>query len=177
MFDKQYRFRGIHAEKVKQLTGIFDSTSNAQLFKRNVDVYAKAPLIGFLYGRRAELDSTKNPETGEVYTQNVMGDRVIYSSDELFFNFALIMLLDTEYEPDEEKRIDKAFRHPGADPADEARFDEYVRGGINVLYEKLIEDATEPEDYINNLYDFLEEFEERFNSNLDCEAALKMCTN
>ena len=67
--------------------------------------------------------------------------------------------------------------HHGILPADEARFDEYVRGGIDVLYEKLIEDATEPEDYINNLYDFLEEFEERFNSNLDCEAALKMCTN
>ena len=38
-----------------------------------------------------------------------MGDRVIYSQEELMFNFRLIMLLDKQYEPDEEKRIDKAF--------------------------------------------------------------------
>ena len=50
------------------------------MFNRNVDVYTNAPLVGFLYGRRAEPDATKNPETNEVYNQNVMGDRVIYQS-------------------------------------------------------------------------------------------------
>lgn len=44
--------------------------------------------------------------------------------------------------PDEEKRIDKAFRHYGQDPADEERFDSYVRGGIDVLYEKLVEEIA-----------------------------------
>lgn len=175
MFDKQYRFSGIHAEKVKRLAGVFDGISNAQLFKRNVDIYASAPLVGFLYGRRAEVDRTKNPETGEVYNQNVMGDRVMMSGLELMFNFQLIMLLDRDYEPDEEKRIDKAFRHPGQDTADEARFDEYVRGGVDVLYEKLIEGAREPEDFVNRLYDFIDEFQERFNREFDGEAALKMC--
>ena len=175
MFDKQYRFRGIHAEKVKRLTAVFDSLSNAQIFKRNVDVYANAPLIGFLYGRRADLDNTKNPETNEVYNQNVMGDRVMYSSEELMFNFALIMLLDKEYEPDADRRIDKAFRHPGQDPNDEARFDEYVRGGIDVLYDKIIEGAQEPEDYVERLFDFLDEFQERFNAEIDGQATLEMC--
>lgn len=56
------------------------------------------------------------------------------------FNFRLIMLLDKQYEPDEDKRIDKAFRHMGENPADEERFDSYVRGGVDVLYEKLIEE-------------------------------------
>ena len=51
-----------------------------------------------------------------MYNQNVMGDRVIYSQEELTFNFRIIMLLDKEYEPDEEKRIDKAFRHMGRIP-------------------------------------------------------------
>lgn len=32
-----------------------------------------------------------------------MGDRVIYSQEELMFNFRLIMLLDKDFEPDEEK--------------------------------------------------------------------------
>ena len=73
---------------------VFDELSKAKLIDRNVDVYANAPLIGFLYGRTADLDDLKNPETGQVYNQNVMGDRVIYSGDELQYNFWLIMLLD-----------------------------------------------------------------------------------
>ena len=55
------------------------------------------------------------------------------------------------------------------------RFNEYVRGGVDVLYEKLIEGAREPEDFVNRLYDFIDEFQERFNREFDGEAALKMC--
>ena len=113
MFDKQYRFKGIHAVKVDKLSGIFDELSKAKMFNRNVDIYANAPLIGFLYNRTAELDSTKNPENGEVYNQNVMGDRVLYSQLELMFNYRLIMLLDSRHEPNVKNRIDKAFRHMG----------------------------------------------------------------
>ena len=175
MFDKQYRFKGRHALRVDQLTGAFDEISKAKLIDRNVDVYANAPLIGFLYGRTADLDDTKNPETGQVYNQSVMGDRVIYSSEELQFNFRLIMLLDANYEPDVEKRIDKAFKHMGEDPADEERFDSYVRGGVDVLYEKLIEGATDPNDFIIRLYEFIEEFNDRFNSEIEPDVILKLC--
>ena len=141
MFNKQYRFKGRHAQRVDQLTGIFDEVSKAKLFDRNVDIYTNAPLIGLLYGRTADLDETKNPETNQVYNQNVMGDRVIYSQEELQFNFRLIMLLDKQYEPDEDKRVDKAFRNMGKNPDDEKRFDSYVRGGIDVLYEKSCPEA------------------------------------
>ena len=78
MFDKQYRFRGRHALRVDALTSVFDNDSRSKIFERNVDVYVNAPLVGFLFGRVAELDDTKNPETNQVYNQNVMGDRVIY---------------------------------------------------------------------------------------------------
>ena len=175
MFDKQYRFKGRHAQRVDQLTSVFDAKSKAQLFIRNVDVYVNAPLIGFLYGRTAKLDDTRNPETNQVYNQNVMGDRVIYSQEELVYNFRLIMLLDKQYESDEDKRIDKAFRHMGEDPKDEERFESYVRGGVDVLYEKLIEGATNPGDYINKLYDFVEEFQDRFNSEVSNDNILKLC--
>ena len=85
------------------------------------------------------------------------------------------MLLDKQYEPDEDKRIDKAFRHMGENPADEERFDGYVRGGVDVLYEKLIEGATDPEDYINNLFEFVEEFQDRFNSEVSNDDILQLC--
>lgn len=177
MFDKQYRFKGRHALRVDQLTGVFDELSKAKLIDRNVDVYANAPLIGFLYGRTADLDDTKNSETGQVYNQNVMGDRVIYSGDELQYNFWLIMLLDANYEPDEEKRIDKDFRHYGQDPADEERFDSYVRGGIDVLYEKLVEGENTPEAFANRLYEFIDEFNDRFNSEISTDDILQLCVN
>ena len=176
MFDKQYRFRGRHAVRVDELTSVFDSDSKAKLFERNVDVYANAPLVGFLYGRTAEPDDTRNPETNQVYNQNVMCDRVIYSQEELLFNFRLIMLLDMEYEPDEDVRINKAFRHMGEDPADEARFDSYVRGGVDVLYEKLIEGVSSPDEYVMRLYDFVEEFQEKFNEEMSNEDILKLCS-
>ena len=170
MFDKQYRFRGRHAVRVDALTSVFDSNSKAKLFDRNVDVYANAPLVGFLYGRTAEPDDTRNPETNQVYNQNVMGDRVIYSQEELLFNFRLIMLLDKSYEPNEDVRIDKAFRHMGEDPADEARFD------IDVLYEKLIEGVSSPDEYVTRLYDFIEEFQEKFNDEMSSDDILKLCS-
>lgn len=172
MFDKQYKFKGRHALRVDQLTSVFDEESKAQFFKRNIDVYTNAPLIGFLYGRLSDEDDMKNPETNQVYNQNIMGDRVIYSQDELMFNFRLIMLLDKEYEPDEDKRIDKAYRRTGEDSTDEERFDSYVRGGVDVLYEKLIENASSTEDYINNMYDFLNEFQDRFNSQFSIDEIL-----
>lgn len=175
MFDTQYRFKGRHAVRVDKLTGVFDNVSKAKLFERNIDVYMNAPLIGFLYGRLAEPDGEKNPENGQIYDESVMGDRVIKSQVDLLFNFRLIMLLDVVYEPDVQERINKAFRHMGENPADEERFDSYVRGGVDVLYEKLIEGANSPNDYVTKLYEFLDEFQERFNSSINSDNILSLC--
>ena len=104
-----------------------------------------------------------------------MAEQVLSVQEDLTFNFCLIMLLDSMYEPDEEARIDKAFRHIGKIPEDEARFDEYVRGGIDVLYEKLIEGGGAPEDYVNRLYDFVEDIQERYNAEVDIDGLMKLC--
>ena len=50
MFDKEYAFKGSHAEKVIKLTAKIDDRN--QIFKRNYDVYLMAPIVGFLYQRR-----------------------------------------------------------------------------------------------------------------------------
>ena len=177
MFEKQYRLKGEHARRADQLTSVFDEMSKAKLIDRVVDVYANAPLVGFLYGRKADLDNTKNPVTCEVYDKSVMPEQLAGSSLELEFNFRLIILLDEHYEPDVNKRIDKAFRYFSSDPADKELFESYVRGGIDVLYEKLITDdgPRDPDSYIERLYEFVEEFEERFNSGINSEDILKLC--
>lgn len=175
MFDKPYRFHGLHAKKTRELMALFDANSKAQFFKYAKEVYTYAPLVGYLYNRRADIDHTKDPEKDEEYDVNVMAEQVLSVNEELSLNYCLIMLLDSSYEPDEEARIDKAFRYFGKNPEDEARFDEYVRGGIDVLYEKLIEGGGDPEDYVRRLYDFLEDINERFNSEVDIDKLLSLC--
>ena len=69
MFDKEYSFRGRHAERVNKLTAKFGDTTS--LFERNFDVYIMAPIVGFLYGRRADLDKTNN-ETTKIFTDILM---------------------------------------------------------------------------------------------------------
>lgn len=71
--------------------------------------------------------------------------------------------------------IDKAFRRYGQDSADEERFDSYVRGGIDVLYEKLVEGESTPEAFANRIYEFVDEFNDRFNSDICSDDILQMC--
>lgn len=177
MFDKPYRLRGIHAKKARELVAVFDGDSKAQFFKYAKDIYAFAPLVGYLYNRRADLDHTKSEETGEELDYSIMAEQVLSVQEELTLNYCLIMLLDSSYESNEEERLDKAFRYIGKRPEDEARFDEYVRGGIDVLYEKLIEGKGEPDDYVKRLYDFLEEIQERFNNDVDVDNLMALCVS
>lgn len=50
MFDKEYAFKGSHAEKVIKLTAKIDDRN--QIFKRNYDVYLMAPIVGFYIKER-----------------------------------------------------------------------------------------------------------------------------
>ena len=43
------------------------------------------------------------------------------------------------------------------------------------MYEKLIGKATNIDEYINNLYDFIEEFNERFASKTSSEEIVSLC--
>ncbi len=169
MFNKEYSFKGVHAEKVKHLTTDFDKQGN-KLFKRNFDVYLLAPIVGFLYQNKAPVDK------GEVETK-IFADILIKHQIDLWFNYRLIMLLDTKHEPDIEKRINKAFRTYDKPEArlDEELFEEYVRGGVDKIYEKLMENAVSSDNYLMNLYDFVEEVHERYNSQITTDNILDLC--
>ena len=161
IFQGDYQFKGSHAEKVIRLTAAFNKT-NDKLFNRYLDVYILAPIVGFLYNKTAVLDTSGKPA-------NILYDAMSKETSTLWFNYRLIMLLDKQYEPDFEKRVDKAFRNYGKDQAipDEERYESFVRGGVEVLFEKLIESSNTEEDYLKNLYDFMEEFEERYGQSFE----------
>lgn len=171
MFNKEYSFTGIHAGKVKKLTAQFNKESTAKMFSRNIDVYIIAPLIGFLYGRKADSDKSSSDTT------KIFPEQLIKESSNLKYNYQLIMLLDEKNEASFENRLDKAFRYYGSDDnvSDKQLFEKYVRGGVDVLYEKLIEEANSTEDYLRNLYDFLEEFHERYNEAVSNDIIMELC--
>jgi len=169
MFDREYQFRGRHAEVVSKLTSEFDKNKN-KLFSRNFDVYLAAPIIGFLYQRKAELDKTG-------INTKFLADIQFNNQRDLKFNYSLIMLLDENHEPDFQERVNKAFRNFGSDKSavDEDLYESYVRGGVEVLNEKLLLNANNAEDYFNNLYDFMEEFDERYNEKITKESIDELC--
>ncbi|MCL2063951.1 MAG: hypothetical protein FWG98_06225 [Candidatus Cloacimonetes bacterium] len=156
LFQSQYRFFGTHADKVVKLTAEFEGQH--KLFSFNHEVYQLAPIVGFLYNRKAE----KNREGGK--DTSIFAEQMSNYKDVFHFNYQLIMLVDKNHEPDFDTRVDKAFRFYGTDKAniDEELYESYVLGGVDVLYEKLIENSKAPEDYINNLYAFLKDFETRY---------------
>jgi len=164
MFVKDHAIRGTHAEKLKLLARTPDESKSksVKIFNRYIDVYVLAPIVGFLYTQRAELD--KSPATAQI-----LASQMLNCQKELEFNYRLIMLLDKEYEPDLERRINKAFRDYGTDKSlpDMDRYEEYVRGGIDVLHKKLVDPSKLPEDYITNLYEFMEDFESRYGQGAD----------
>ena len=72
--------------------------------------------------------------------------------------------------------MDKAFKHLGEDEEDLALFDAYVLGGVEVFYEKLIEGSSDPAEYVNRMYDFVEEFHDRFNAGKTNQDVLTLCS-
>ncbi|WP_059170466.1 hypothetical protein [Bacillus sp. FJAT-27445] len=172
LFNKEYSFRGSHATKVTELTANFNEHS-AKIFNRNIDVYLIAPMVGFLFGRKATIDKS----SGE--TTKIFPDQLSREQTNLKYNYQLIMLLDKKNEPNFEKRLDRAFRNYGNESQetlnDESLYEEYVLGGIDLLHEKLIDGAINTEDYLNRLYDFLEDFNDRYNTDISDEHILDLC--
>ena len=159
IFNQPYFFRGAHAEKLIALMSQFGDSASIKMFQRNVDVFMVAPIIGFIYGRKAELNNGQLDRT-------INFAQMVSCKNDILFNYRLVMLLDKEYEPDSSKRLDKAFRYfctPKAEQ-DEKRYEEYMRGGIEILYEKLIQPGN---NYSKNLIDFLEEFNDRYATSTD----------
>ena len=157
MFDKEYSFKGKHAFKVKSMVKR-DQEHKFPIFERNLDVYLIAPIVGFMYGRTCEIEADSNFKT-DIFPEQLFNNR-----NDLMFNYRLIMLLADKYEPDTKERINKAFNFLNNTKVsnDEHLFNSYVLGGIDVLYEKLVENSLNIDDCLNNLYDFIEDFNERY---------------
>jgi|LSQX01.1.fsa_nt_gb hypothetical protein len=149
MFDKEVFIRGKHAAYIRSLR------DKAKVFERYLDAYILAPIIGFLYGRTAEPDKSSEDAA------NINVVQIISVSDTLKFIYRLIMLVDESIAKDPEVRINKAFK----DDTDEEAlnenmkiFNSYVLGGLEVLYEKFSEGCVTEDDFLDKVYEFVENF-------------------
>lgn len=177
MFERDYNFKGKHANIVTQLTAEIDSDTKFKLFERNIDVLIIAPIVGYLYGKMSKRD-----DDGTI-TDNIKKinfDQMNRESTALNFNFELIMLLHNKEKLSIEDRLNNAFRYSsGTKEKEECDkiFEQYVLGGIEILEEKLLKDASSVDDYINNIYNFVCEYNDRYNKLISEEEILDLCVN
>lgn len=159
MFQKEYTFYGSHAEKVKALVSKFSDFSGSTIFQRNVDILLFAPIVGLLFGRLGDLDRSN------MQTTKIFAEQMIKEDLKIRFNYQLVTLLDKMSNIGNDQRIDSAFRYAGKEDAENelAQFNKYILGGVDILYEKLIQPAKTEGDYLANLYDFLDDINDRYN--------------
>lgn len=158
MFDKEYFFYGKHADMVKRLTSKLDDEIGKPFFSTNADIYLIAPLIGYIYNRKAEVPQDRSEST-KVYITKMFDYK-----DDMIFNYRNLMLMLYKEDPDK-NAVDIAFR---MDEKDEERaefdkiYDSYVLGGLEELYEQIFENGNSTDEYIMNYYEFLQDLNVRW---------------
>lgn len=145
-----HHFYGIHAIRANEL-------KNQGYFSRLVDLLAVAPIVGFHYKKKADRDNTDGIDADMLMAQ------ILRVNNQLELNYKTIMLLDKEYEPDEETRFEKAFQIAPTDRSAEdlEHYESYVRGGVDFLYDRLIGEGNTQEERLEEMLDLVESFSER----------------
>lgn len=154
MFESDYALVGKHATYMKFLV------NEARLYERYIDVYLNGAVFGLLYNCMAVRDNSSQDRA------RVYADAFATCRDDCLFLYRLVMLLDESTCISAEERIDRVFRHD-ADPKQVEHleknmdlFHSYVRGGIEILYGKIVEGCITEEDYIARLYEMMKSFSE-----------------
>lgn len=171
MFEKDYTITGKHATYLKYLAKknskadeeSEEATSSAMIYERYIDVYMNAVIFGLLNSRTAEKD-TSSTSRARIYADAFSTER-----SNCVFLYRLVMLLDKTNEVSSEERLNKAFRYPSmSEKAEENKknmelFNDYVRGGLEIMYEKFTEDCITKSDYIDRIYELVKDFKDEIN--------------
>lgn len=150
MFEGDYTIYGKHATYIKYLVG------NEKPFDRYIDVYMTGAVLGILNKKRAKNTSSASTDRGRIYASVFTQDQQVkLKCSELF---KLVILNDTSKSWSKEEKINICFKY--RDKIDENAippvseneinimkealnlFNEYAMGGIELLYEKFLNDAV-----------------------------------
>ena len=165
MFENDYTINGKHATYLKFLARknarddqSEDSPIAAKLFERYIDVYMNAAVFGLLYNRTAKRDNSSD-DRARIYADAFSNER-----DNCVFLYRMVMLLDKTTDLSSEERIDRAFRYDSLPEKADAflqnmeLFHDYVRGGIEVMFEQFTDGCQSPYDYLSKTYEVLTTF-------------------
>lgn len=163
MFNTSYRFTGKHATYVKFLnayTKNLDKTAEvAGVFAFAIDVYMIAPLIGAAYNRRSPVD------TSGTDSHNILESQFLSRQDKLESIYRLIMLSEKSTDLSADERIERAFKEdesPEKVNANMDLFHQYLRGGIEWLYDFFTNGASSQDDYLVKINDLVKQFADDF---------------
>lgn len=167
----EYTFYGKHARYVTQLTSELKGLEKTPIFQKNLDVFKFASVVGIVYGRQGEIDkSKKDLEDEKVDIKKIAGAQIVTIFAELEYIYELIMINHRKKVDDIETRIDRAFRYTKNEELKkegEEIFNSYVLGGVEVLYEKIFKEDTDTDQILVNLYDFIEEFNDKYGEEIE----------
>ncbi len=170
MFDKDFRITGKHANYWKKLCELAgnvpdkDQHNNFKIFNAYIDAYILCPLIGFQYNRKGVIDNSIDGNAG------MLADVFKNRHRELKYVYQIIMLLDEDSEPEEDKRLYRAFKF-SEEISEDKKFIEdnmkvynsYFLGGLEVLHEEFVEQCNDDNDYLKAIFDFVKRFNDEQN--------------
>ena len=98
---------------------------------------------------------------------SMLAAAVIKHASELKYVYPIIMLFDTDSEPDKDKRIYRAFNLSEEKPEGKALvaenmavFNAYFLGGLEVLHEEFVDECLDRDAYLQKMYTFSKNFYE-----------------
>ena len=178
----EFQFKGKHADYVRKLTSEIDTRTKFKIFQYNVDVLVLAPIVGMIYGRSSSIDNDNSINSVKINYQQLTN-----RSSSINYNKELILLLNRRENIDINERINRAFRYIYDEKEEmqakkeecEKEYIEYVLGGVEVLFEKIMlnNDPKNIDDYIDNLFSFVSDIKERMSSIVSDDELYKLCLN
>lgn len=170
MFDTSFRITGKHANYWKDLCELAgnvpdrDQHNNFKIFNAYIDAYILCPMVGYQYNRKGVIDNTVSGEAG------MMADVFKERRAQLKFVYQTLMLLDTDSEPDLEKRVYRAFTF-AENTKEEKQFisdnmkiyNSYFLGGLEVLHEEFVDQCIDEDSYLKQMFDYVRHFDEEQN--------------
>ena len=163
MFDNNILIKGKHATYVKflsektKLLGEGTSKNGAGVFKRFVDTLLIAPIFGVMKNMRADEDKSSDDRA------NILAEQIIKEKNNLEFVFKLVMLNDNTKGYNADEKINWIFRENG----DFELFMQYVRGGLEYLYEYFTDGASTKDDYYEKIITLLDDINLEYKGNYE----------
>ncbi len=164
LFETDYTINGKHATRLKFLAKKNarddpepDNPNAAKIFERYIDVYMNAAVWGIRYRRKAKTEPSGD-------RARIYADAFIRERENCIFLYRLVMLLDDSENLTQTERIDRAFRCDTLpDKNDDLKknlelFHDYVRGGIDLMFEKFTDGCQSREDYLEKTFALMTEF-------------------